>query len=89
MLLDSGDTLRCAFGLMKNYIVEYMETGDLYLVLGETKFKHPESRQWISAILYKPLYGDMGLTYVREISDFTEKFKTWSGDVAVRKIYNE
>jgi hypothetical protein len=74
---------------MKNYIVEYMETGDLYLVLGETKFKHPESRQWISAILYKPLYGDMGLTYVREISDFTEKFKTWSGDVAVRKIYNE
>ena len=70
---------------MENYIVEYSENGNLYLVLGETEFKDPTTRQWLRAVQYKPLYGDMSKTYVREVSDFSKKFKAIHEDVMLRK----
>ena len=70
---------------MENKIAEFIENGNLYLILGETEFKDPTTRKWIKAIQYKPLYGDMNRTYVRETTDFNKKFKTWDGDVELRK----
>ena len=65
--------------MIKNLIYEHLKTGNLYLVLGETEFKDPSTRTWVNAVLYKPLYGDMSKTYVRELTDFSEKFKVVQG----------
>lgn len=64
---------------IKNLIFEHLKTGNLYLVLGEAELKNPSTRSWEDAVLYKPLYGDMSKTYVRELNDFVSKFKAVQG----------
>ena len=59
---------------MKNLYV-FKETGNLYEVLDDNaEMKNPETREWIKCVIYKSL--DSGKTYVREETDFREKFKS-------------
>ncbi|MBP3732202.1 MAG: hypothetical protein J6I84_03040 [Bacilli bacterium] len=57
---------------MKNKIYIYNKTGNQYRVLGDAKFKHPETREWVKCIIYQSV--DTGETYVRETGEFMERF---------------
>ena len=68
----------------KSMIVRFLKTGDLYKVLEEnSEMKHPESREWISSVIYqsykKLVDGEYievtePKTYVREKAEFLERF---------------
>lgn len=45
-----------------------------YVVINQVNMKHPTTRLWITAILYRP-EGIPGKFYVREFKEFIEKFK--------------
>ena len=53
----------------------YVYKGNKYLKLGKTKFKHPETRKWIDAILYSDVDGT-GI-YVRELEEFNKLFNKY------------
>jgi len=55
-------------------VVEYFEyKGNEYLVLGEVKMKHPETREWVDAIRYHT--EGVNLEFVREKKEFLKLFK--------------
>lgn len=51
----------------------YKYKNDEYIVLNnEIKFKHPQTREWVDAVLYKSL--STGEEYVRELEEFYSLF---------------
>jgi hypothetical protein len=59
---------------MKIYVYE----GTRYGILGELKFKHPSTREWIPAFRYARIDANgkaTGDQYVREKSEFLERFQ--------------
>lgn len=73
--------------MSKNNIVKFKRTGNLYLVLEcDCKMKHPESREWISAVIYqgykifdtdKYVDDPEKKIWIRELQDFTDKFEIY------------
>ena len=71
--------------LYKNSIARFKKTGNLYKVLSsDCKMKHPETREWIEAVIYqgyKVLVGDEyqddleKKVWVRELKEFNERFE--------------
>lgn len=71
----------------KNTIVKFKRTGNLYLVLEcECKMKHPETREWISSVIYRGYKVKVADGYiddpekkvwVRELKDFQDKFEVY------------
>lgn len=53
----------------------YVYKGNKYLKLGNTSFKHPETRKWITSVLYSDIDGT-GI-YVRELEEFNKLFKKY------------
>lgn len=71
--------------LYKNSIVRFKRTGNLYKILSTNcKFKNPETREWISAVIYQSYkilkdgeyFDDPEQNiWVREFQDFNNKFE--------------
>lgn len=51
----------------------YEYKGEKYIPFIEVPFKHPETREWVTGILYKQLSS--GLPFVREKEEFFKLFK--------------
>lgn len=60
---------------MVDKIFEFLKTGNKYRVVGEAIMKHPVTREWVECIIYKQLTEEKPLTFVREKSEFLERFK--------------
>lgn len=60
----------CRIYRRKIYI--HIETGKEYMPESVIQMKHPVTRKWVDAVLYKSL--ENGNIYVREKEDFIEKF---------------
>lgn len=65
LVLDLGRIYR-----RKIYI--HIETGKEYMPESVIQMKHPVTRKWVDAVLYRSL--ENGNIYVREREDFIEKF---------------
>lgn len=53
----------------------------MYLILGVVSMKNPETREWVDAVLYSSLNDDsLGKRFVRELSDFKDKFEFVKGE---------
>lgn len=72
--------------LYKDSIVMFKRTGNLYKILSSNcKMKHPETREWISAVVYQSFktLSDSGeyvddqekKIWIREFQDFNKKFE--------------
>ena len=71
--------------LYKDSIVKFKRTGNLYKILSSVcKMKHPETREWISAVIYQGYKllenGDYiedpdKKVWIREFQEFNEKFE--------------
>lgn len=65
--------------LYKDSIVKFKRTGNLYKILSSVcKMKHPETREWISSVVYqgyKILTDPDQKIWIREFQDFNEKFE--------------
>jgi hypothetical protein len=58
--------------IYKRKIYIHIETGKEYIPESVIQMKHPVTRKWVDAVLYKSL--ENGNIYVREKEDFIEKF---------------
>jgi len=56
----------------------YKYKGNIYKVTGPGKFKHPETREWVEAIVYT---NAMSMTFMREEKDFFKRFKEVNDDI--------
>lgn len=56
-----------------NVVFEYK--GKNYGLIGQVKFKHPDTREWINAVAYRKIENDETMIYVRELNEFHERFK--------------
>lgn len=58
-------------------IYKYIETGNLYKVVGKALLKDPTTREWLLSIIYEQynVPDDKKMTFVREESDFYKKFE--------------
>lgn len=72
--------------LYKDSIVKFKRTGNLYKILSSVcKMKHPETREWISSVVYQgyKILTDSGdyiddpdqKIWIREFQDFNKKFE--------------
>ena len=55
----------------------YKGTGHKYKILSsECKMKHPVTREWVEAVIYQSLEGELvGKVWIRELQEFLEKFE--------------
>ena len=51
----------------------YKYKGQIYDYLGTIQMKHPTTRKWVEAVMYRN-WGPIARTYVREKSEFMQKF---------------
>lgn len=51
---------------------QYKYKSQYYSLVEHVKMKHPETRKWIAAVMYRRIGGDE--IYVRELEDFDKKF---------------
>lgn len=58
--------------IYKRKIYIHIETGKEYIPESVIQMKHPVTRKWVDAVLYRSL--ENGNIYVREREDFIEKF---------------
>lgn len=58
--------------IYKEKIYIHIETGKEYMPESVIQMKHPVTRKWVDAVLYRSL--ENGNIYVREREDFIEKF---------------
>jgi hypothetical protein len=58
--------------IYKRKIYIHIETGKEYMPESVIQMKHPVTRKWVEAVLYRSL--ENGNIYVREKEDFIEKF---------------
>lgn len=58
--------------IYKGKIYIHIETGKEYMPESVIQMKHPVTRKWVDAVLYRSL--ENGNIYVREREDFIEKF---------------
>ena len=56
-------------------IYKFKETGNLYEVISfSAKMKNPITREWLDAVIYQS-YNNENETWVREKSEFLERFE--------------
>jgi len=55
-------------------LVRHKRTDTVYVVRKELQMKHPTTRDWVDAVEYSDYYRSTCI-YVREKSDFDEKFE--------------
>jgi len=53
----------------------YKYKGNLYILLNHCEFKHPDTREWISAVVYTPCKDKDVKVYVRESVEFFDRFE--------------
>lgn len=53
----------------------YIYKSNIYRIVRETRFKHPQTREWLDAVVYTCADKENGEWFVREKTEFFDRFK--------------
>lgn len=53
----------------------YVYKSNIYRIVRETRFKNPQTREWLDAVVYTRADKENGEWFVREKTEFFDRFK--------------